>query len=552
MKKSGPITRTKLLTRRQFVNRSVLAGAGVGILAYSSIELKKYINSNVADGSDIKVTCHNLASKGHRIKENKNEDLQKNSTVEEVDVAIIGAGISGLSVGHFLKKSGFENFKIYEMNSAAGGNSEYFSSPYGRASWGGHYLPIIRNDDDLLKEFLTDHNIIVGEANGLPIYNEEYLCQDPHERLLVRGHWQDSLIPDFGLDEVSKNEIRQFHEFTNELKNKKGTDGLSLFSIPIDRSSKDPEFLKLDQISFKDFLIQKKWNSEAMHWYANYACQDDFGTSFENTSAWAGLHYFSARNGKAANTEEQSVITWPEGNGFLSECLQKNIRDKIRLNSSVQKIEKLNSSYKIRIEELAMNTFYQVNAKKVVYCLPRFTTPYLIANSPKLNFLNYNPWLIAHIAIERSCLEKNHHLSWDTVKFLEKDLGYINNHHQYLTQNREDILITFYFAFTEDQAMRSRQTLANWNDEKAKEFIISQLQKYHPDIAGSIKTIDYRILGHGMISPSINFLWNQRVTDMPREQDGILFAHTDMSGISIFEEGFHQGHKTFLKLKEYL
>lgn len=549
---SGPIIHTKKINRRQFVNRLALSGAGVGLLSYSAIRLTGWQPAT----NTIRVTSHNLDQKAHLIRKasavNSPGGSPEVAIEEKVDVAIIGAGISGLTVGYHLKKSGYENFKIFEMNTSAGGNSDYFSSADGKGSWGAHYLPIIRNDDPILKKFLIDQGIIVGEKDNLPIYNEEYLCLDPHERLLVRGHWQDSLIPDYGLDSESARQISEFHKLTSEFKNKKGRDGKSVFSIPVDDSSQDPEFLKLDQMSFKEFLDQKKWNSEAIQWYANYACQDDFGTSFENTSAWAGLHYFSARNGKAANTEEQSVVTWPEGNGFLSEALQKSIKDKIQLNSSVQNIERTAAGFKIRIQDLSIGSMKIVEARKVIYCLPRFTASYVINNATKPEAAQYYPWLIAHVAVKRNCLEKNHHLSWDTVKFLEKDLGYINNHHQYLTQDKDDVLITFYYAFTEGTAKENRTKLSTWTEATVKDFVVQHLKKYHPDIESNMASIDYRILGHGMISPSIDFLWSKRKQQLPREHNGILFAHSDMSGISIFEEAFHQGYKTFLKLKESL
>jgi len=52
-----------------------------------------------------------------------------------------------------------------------------------------------------------------------------------------------------------------------------------------------------------------------------------------------------------------------------------------------------------------------------------------------------------------------------------------------------------------------------------------------------------------MISPSIDFLWSKRKTALPAEWNGFYFAHSDMSGISIFEEAFHRGHQAFLKVK---
>ncbi len=539
---SGPITHNKSITRRQFIKHATISGCGIAA-ALGAVGLKEWFKkSNL-----IQITSHDLNSLGHQVREQLSE--KSTNTSESIDVAIIGAGISGLSAGYFLEKSGFQNFKIFEMNSVAGGNAEYFNSKHGKASWGAHYLPIIRNDDSLLKDFLKEHNIITGESNGLPNYNEEYLCHDPHERLFIRGRWQDSLIPQTALEPEALKEIQEFLKFTDSLKSQKGSDGKFLFSIPVDDSSADPDFRKLDQMSFKAYLLQKNWKSEALHWYTNYACLDDFGTTSEATSAWAGLHYFCARNGKAANTEEQSVLTWPEGNGFLSDCLQKNIKKKIYANSLVRKISKKDNFFEIQISNTKENTYQKFEAKKVIYCLPRYTAPFVIDNYPKTESLKYYPWIISHMYLEKAALEKNHALAWDTVRFLSSDLGYINNYHQYITQNTNEVLITFYSVFADGTPRENRKLLSSWNSEEIKKDLLTKLEKYHPGIESAIQSIDYRILGHAMISPAVNFIWNERKNVLPSEWNGIHFAHSDMSGISIFEEAFHRGHQAFLKVK---
>ena len=50
------------------------------------------------------------------------------------------------------------------------------------------------------------------------------------------------------------------------------------------------------------------------------------------------------------------------------------------------------------------------------------------------------------------------------------------------------------------------------------------------------------LLGHGMISPKNGFLFGESKRKAVQSiDDKIYFAHSDLSGISIFEEAFHQG-----------
>ena len=43
--------------------------------------------------------------------------------MEEIDIAIIGAGISGLSAARMLRKAGFSRYKIFEASSRVGGRN---------------------------------------------------------------------------------------------------------------------------------------------------------------------------------------------------------------------------------------------------------------------------------------------------------------------------------------------------------------------------------------------------------------------------------------------
>jgi hypothetical protein len=113
------------------------------------------------------------------------------------------------------------------------------------------------------------------------------------------------------------------------------------FNIPIELSSRDPEFIKLDKISMNEFMTKKQWTSKYLNWYVNYCCRDDFGAPQSPVSAWAGLHYFASRPGVAANADPQTTITWPEGNGFLVEKLKATFGENLQTNSLVYRIAKL-------------------------------------------------------------------------------------------------------------------------------------------------------------------------------------------------------------------
>ena len=78
--------------------------------------------------------------------------------------------------------------------------------------------------------------------------------------------------------------------------------------------------------------------------------------------------------------------------------------------------------------------------------------------------------------------------------------------------------------------------------EHWKALVLSDLKIAHPDIDQYISTIEIHRIAHGMISPVPNFLKSKSLKEASKNIDNkIFFAHSDLAGISIFEEAFHQG-----------
>src|SRR5688572_30403442 len=271
---------------------------------------------------------------GHRLR-----TMDFGSVTEETstDVVIVGGGIAGLSAARYLKKY-TDNFQLLELGSEVGGNALGGSNSTSAFPWGAHYLPLPGDGDEELTAFLKEINVITGYQNGLPIYNEYYLCFDPKERLYINHYWQEGILPHEGVPQTDRDEMERFTALMQEYKSRKGNDGRYAFTIPLDKSSNDADLLKLDEITMRDFLTQHRFHSPYLTWYVNYCCADDYGSSLSDTSAWAGIHYFASRKGTAANASSDSVLTWPEGNYWLVNQLKKNVADQIGPNNLVYQV----------------------------------------------------------------------------------------------------------------------------------------------------------------------------------------------------------------------
>lgn len=458
-----------------------------------------------------------------------------------IDTIVVGGGISGLSAGWWFKKNKFKDFLILEMDSDVGGNSASGSNAVSKYPWGAHYVPLPGPEAHYVRDFFEEVGIIKGYENKLPVFDEYYLCSDPHERLLFQGEWQDGIVPQRGIQNEDKEQYDEFFSYVESLKNKRGADGKFLFSIPIDFSSQDVDFLKFDKISMADFMSSKNWNSKYLNWYVNYCCRDDYGMPHSQVSAWAGLHYFASRAGLGANADSQSVVTWPEGNGFLVTKLKELVGEHIQKNSLAFSIHTSPDGNLVDVLNTQDNSCIRYIAKNVIFCGPRFTASKVIKGYSTDIALDYAPWAIANITLKEPPKSHGAPLSWDNVSYYSKSLGYIVANHQDLKINRKETVLTYYLPLDEKSPKEERMSAYRKSYQDWLDIVVPDLEKMHPGITPTIANVDVWIWGHGMVSPGIDYLWNKKRKEYLKPFGAVEFAHTDMSGISIFEEAQFRG-----------
>jgi hypothetical protein len=481
------------------------------------------------------------------------------SSEQSVKTLIIGSGISGLSAARWLLKQGETDFQLLELEDHTGGNAYFGTNSVSSYPLGAHYIPVVNNDDKLLVEFLQENGVITHfDEKGQPFYNEFYLCFDPEERLLINGHWQEGIVPDFGVTDAGRKQVVRFFNLVTQLKNARGNDGKYAFDIPLDNSSADEAYRKLDKISFHDYLKEQGFTSPYLLWYLNYCCKDDYGTPALNVSAWAGLHYFSARKGTAANADPNAVITWPEGNGWLMKKLREPVKDHI-LTSHLAYDILLEAGGKIAVKtfDLKKNTSMVFRADKVIMASPQYVNQKLLKNIPRPGFdvskLHYSPWLIANLTVnEIPTAVKGMVLCWDNVAYNTPSVGYVNANQQDIKLVEAKKVITYYLPLCDKEPRLARLAAYTRTYEQWLDIVITEMEQMHPGITEHIEQADLWLWGHGMIAPSVNYIWgNNRQHAKAGIDDKIFFAHTDLSGISIFEEAFHQGIRAAQQVIEH-
>jgi hypothetical protein len=350
-------------------------------------------------------------------------------------------------------------------------------------------------------------------------------------------------VPDIGASADDRAQLARFFDETEHLKGLTGSDGKPLFSIPIDASSADPAWRALDGISITQYLNSRGYTSQRLHWYVNYCCRDDYGSRSSSVSAWAGLHYFAARTGVAANSEAGSVVTWPEGNGHLVRELVHRAAASQQLSSVVTRVARTDSGVELDYFDALSNRSIRVRAAAAVICLPRFVASRVVAgiDAQQLQDFSYAPWMVANVTLSRLPAGLGQALAWDNVIYDSPLLGYVVATHQSLQQNRHDTVITYYWPLSEQEPDIARGVALKRSLHDWQSIVVADLLRVHPELDGHIENIDVRVWGHAMIRPTPGFIWGEARRRSTQHQPPIYFAHSDQSGISIFEEAYCRG-----------
>ncbi|GAB2777678.1 monoamine oxidase [Hymenobacter luteus] len=533
-------------TRRNFLKQAAAGGAGLLLAPLAGLH-------SCAPGtsrSHIRGSLHGANhTTGHLLRDASR--LPVPTHTRQVEVLIVGGGVAGLTARRELERRGFspEQVLLVELDEQTGGNSRAGRSEVAAYPWGAHYLPIPDPRNHELLGFLQEAGVITGTdaASGLPLYNEYYLCHDPEERLYLHGHWQNGLVPELGVPPEEKQQIARFFKLIDLLRFATGSDGRDAFRIPVAESSADERFRKLDQVSFAEYLDQAGFSSPHLRWYLDYSCKDDYGATTAQVSAWAGLHYFASRKGRARNAAASDVLTWPEGNGFLAEQLRQQATSPILTNTIAYALQETSTGLAANCYNVATRQSTRVEAQRVILATPLFITERLLNSLPTTAHralpCHRAPWAVINVTLDGLPQGPGAPLSWDNVLYGTASVGYVNASHQSLSLNAAGSkVITCYLPLPADNPTEARQQAHQTPYDEWVRRILAELETAHPGLTPHVQRADVWVWGHGMVAPTPGFVWSEARQQAAQSWQGkLFFAHTDLSGISIFEEGFYQG-----------
>ncbi|WP_416192702.1 NAD(P)-binding protein [Neisseria sp. CCUG12390] len=466
---------------------------------------------------------------------------------------ILGSGAAGLSALWYLAKHGHRDVLLAEGFEPDGNNAAYRFSDGLAAPGGAHYLALPSKESVHIREMLRDFGILQAAGS----YRETDLVHAPEARLFYRQAWQADLLPE------DDDDSRRFFALIGRLKNAYGSDGKKIFAIPIALSSHDTQWRALDKLTFAQWLDRENYVAPTLRWYLDYCCRDDYGQGLAQVSAFAGLHYFAARN--SADT----VLTWSEGLAHLSGRLREQSglqtlsrwpsENMIRLaqpasvKASAVKIREFSDGVEVWLYDHSSRETYAVTAQKVICAMPLMVAARIVENPQQYGLQTpvYAPWLVANFVLNRFPEEQGEsELAWDNVVCGSRSLGYVvSTHQQIRVAKPERTIFTAYTALNHDTPENVRRWLLEaGGDELLETAAQDLLAVYGKSFWRHVEHIDIAVRGHAMSVPKVGYLDDKNLLSLRAHESKLLFAHSDLSGYSVFEEASYWGIETAKKV----
>ena len=480
----------------------------------------------------------------HRLRDGA---LPAPESTRRTGIVIVGGGIAGLSAAWQLARSGFDDFLVLDLEAEPGGNSRAGQSPLTAYPLGAHYLPLPGPRAHLVRELLAELGVLQGDPGDVrPHYDERYLCATPQERIYRHGLWEEGLLPQRGLAPDERQQQQDFLARMRELKGARGRDGRKVFALPMELSSRDPAWLALDRISFRQWLADNGFSAPTVLWLADYACRDDYGMALGDTSAWAGLHYFACRDGEAANATADTVLTAPEGNAWLVRGLAHRAGERILGGALAWRLAE--GKRGVTVDVACGERGLRIEARALIWAAPLFVLPRVWPGLPAALRQaalagDYAPWLTANLHLSALPAERyGAPPAWDNVLYDSPGLGYVTATHQLLRRHLPGTVLTCYRALHDVTPAEGRRLLLETPREAWAEGILAELEGVHPDIRRLATRLDVFRNGHAMRRPVPGSLWGGARRQLTAfRHPRIMLAHADLSGFSLFEEAQYRG-----------
>jgi predicted NAD/FAD-dependent oxidoreductase len=469
-------------------------------------------------------------------------------------VIVVGAGIAGLAAARALMRAGIDDVHLFELEDTAGGNSRGHVMGGMACPRGAHYLPLPGASAVEVAELLDEFGLRRTE-HGRAVYDERHLCHSPQERLFIDGQWVEGLLPPIDALPAAERattlaQYRRFSAVVSEVGKR------AAFSVPTARAPWSPALAELDAVRFSEWLDAQGFTAPALRWTLDYCCRDDYGAGAGFVSAWAGLHYFASRHGFHAPgndaEERDAVLTWPEGNAWLSMRLAAPLGDRLHTGMLAERVREGRHDASVDLWNVAAQRGERWSANRIILAVPLFVAARLLETPPdalrQASAQQFHaPWLVANLQLGEPLLDRGGAApAWDNVIYAGATLGYVDAMHQSTRAFPGPTVLSAYWALAGDTpqtlvTQRARLLDLPWS--AWSDAVISEMARAHPDLRAKLRRVDLMRYGHAMSIPAPGVRGSAALRSLAQTGGRVHLAHSDLAGYSVFEEALYFGQR---------
>jgi hypothetical protein len=252
------------------------------------------------------------------------------------------------------------------------------------------------------------------------------------------------------------------------------------------------------------------------------------------------VHYFASRLDTTTG-EAAPFLTWPEGNGRLVRHLAGVAGTRVRVGCVVTRVEESpDQGVAVTWHDEASGEDRALRAEHVVFALPRFLVGPVLGGAVAGSGPLYGSWMVANLTLRERPVGRGFPLAWDNVLFDSPSLGYVVATHQ---RGREQgpTVLTYYLPMLDDDVRAGRRRLIDTPWSTWVETILADLSRAHPGFTEQVANVDVWLWGHAMVRPAPGTLWSAELQAARAPRGRVHFAHTDLSGMALFEEAQYWG-----------